>query len=36
MFPQDLFGSGLKVQICPDSSICVELTPSPNFSYHNS
>jgi hypothetical protein len=36
MFPQDPFGSGLKVQICPDSSICLELTPPPTFSDHNS
>jgi hypothetical protein len=30
------FGSGLKVQSCPDSSICPELTPPPTFSGHNS
>jgi hypothetical protein len=35
-FPQNLFGSGLKVQSGPDSSICPELTPSPTFSEHNS
>jgi hypothetical protein len=31
-----LFGSGPKVQSCPDSSICLELTPPPTFSEHNS
>jgi hypothetical protein len=31
-----LFGSGLKVQSCPDSSLCPELTPPPIFSGHNS
>jgi hypothetical protein len=35
-FPQISFGSGLKVQIDPDSSICPELTPPPTFSGHNS
>jgi hypothetical protein len=34
--PQDSLGSGCKVQICPDSSICPELTPSPTFSDHKS
>jgi hypothetical protein len=35
-FPQDPFGSGIKVQNYPDSSICPELTPPPNFSDHTS
>jgi hypothetical protein len=35
-FPHISFGSGLKVQIDPDSSICPELTPPPTFSDHNS
>jgi hypothetical protein len=35
-FPQISFGSGLKVQIDPDSSIYPELTPPPTFSDHNS
>jgi hypothetical protein len=35
-FPQNSFGSGRKVQICPDSSICPELTPPPYFSDRNS
>jgi hypothetical protein len=35
-FPQNSFGSGIKVQICPDSSICPELTSPPTFSGHNS
>jgi hypothetical protein len=30
------FRCGLKVQICPDSSICPELTPPPTFSDLNS
>jgi hypothetical protein len=34
--PQNLFGSGLKVQSCSDSSICPKLTPPPNFSDHHS
>jgi hypothetical protein len=34
--PQIPFGSRLKVQICPDSSIWPELTPPPNFGDHNS
>jgi hypothetical protein len=34
-FPKISFESGLKVQIDPDSSICPELTPPPNFSDHN-
>jgi hypothetical protein len=29
VFPQDYFGSGLKVQTWPDSSVCPELTPPP-------
>jgi hypothetical protein len=28
-FPQNSLGSGLKVQSCPDSSICPELTSPP-------
>jgi hypothetical protein len=35
-FPQISFGSGIKVQICKDSSTCPELTPLPTFSDHNS
>jgi hypothetical protein len=35
-FFQILFGSGFKVQSCPDSLICPELTPPPTFSGHNS
>jgi hypothetical protein len=35
-FFQISFGIGLKVQIDPDSSICPELTPPPNFSDHSS
>jgi hypothetical protein len=35
-FPQDSFLCRLKVQNCPDSSVCLELTPSPTFSDHNS
>jgi hypothetical protein len=35
-FPQDPFGSRLKVQICSDSSVWLELTPPPTFSDHNS
>jgi hypothetical protein len=35
-FSQISFGSGLKVQIGSDSSICPELTPPLNFSDHNS
>jgi hypothetical protein len=31
-----LFGSGPKVQSCPDSLISPELTPPPTFSDHNS
>jgi hypothetical protein len=34
-FPQNSFESGLKDQICPDSLVCPELTPSPTFSNHN-
>jgi hypothetical protein len=33
-FSQNLFGTGLKVQSVPDSSICPELTPPPTFSDH--
>jgi hypothetical protein len=34
--PQISFGSGVKVQICPDSSICPELTPFSAVIDHNS
>jgi hypothetical protein len=34
-FSQNSFGSGLKVQSGPDSSICPELTSLPSFSDHN-
>jgi hypothetical protein len=30
------YGSGVKVQIYPDSSVCPELTPSLTFNDHNS
>jgi hypothetical protein len=36
MLPQILFGRGIKVQCCPDSSICPKLTPPPSFSDHTS
>jgi hypothetical protein len=35
-FPHISFGSGLQVQIGPDSSVCPELTPPPTFSDHDS
>jgi hypothetical protein len=35
-FTQNSFGSRLNVQICPDSSVYPELTPSSTFSDHNS
>jgi hypothetical protein len=35
-FPQISPGRGIKVQSGPDSSICLELTPPPTFSDHNS
>jgi hypothetical protein len=35
-FPQNSFWSGIKVQICPDNSICPELTPPPTSIDRNS
>jgi hypothetical protein len=35
-FSLNSFGSGCRVQICPDSLICPELTPHSTVSDHNS